>query len=240
VHARAQVVRDGEAARMVGTVRDISERKDAEARQALVRGELQHRIKNTLAMVSAIATQTLRGDDISDRRSSFSQRLAALSGAHDMLMANDAKGGDLQLILERALAPHRSDEGRFTISGPHIELNAKQSLSMALAAHELATNAAKYGALSVDTGRVSIDWSIGTDPGPLNPVFRFIWREENGPAVAEPTRTGFGSRLINRVLAGDFNGIVSIDYPPGGVVCTLVSSASSVTSGTSTASGEAK
>ena len=239
VHARAQVVHDNDGARMVGTVRDISERKDAEARQALVRGELQHRIKNTLAMVSAIATQTLRGDDIADRRSAFSQRLAALAGAHDMLMANDARGGDLQSILERALAPHRSDEGRFTIAGPHIELNAKQSLSMALAAHELATNAAKYGALSVDTGRVSIGWSIGTDPGSIDPVFRFVWREENGPAVTEPTRKGFGSRLIDRVLAGDFNGAVSIDYPSSGVVCTLVSSASSVTSETSTASSAA-
>ena len=235
VHARGQLVQDGDAARIVGTVRDISERKDAEGRQALVRGELQHRIKNTLAMVSAIATQTLRGDDIGDRRSAFNQRLAALAGAHDMLMASDARGGDLQSILERALAPHRSEEGRFTIAGPHIELNAKQSLSMALAAHELATNAAKYGALSVDTGRVSIAWTIGTDPGSNDQRFRFVWREENGPLVTEPTRKGFGSKLINRVLAGDFNGAVSIEYPSSGVVCTLVSSASSVTSESSAA-----
>ena len=235
LHARGQVVQDGDLARLVGTVRDVSELKDAEARQALVRGELQHRIKNTLAMVSAIATQTLRGDDIEDRRSAFNQRLAALAGAHDMLMGSDARGSDLQSILERALAPHQSDEGRFTIAGPHVELNARQSLSMALAAHELATNAAKYGALSVDTGRVSIVWSIGADPGSVDPRFRFVWQEAHGPLVTEPSRKGFGSRLINRVLAGDFNGAVSIDYPSSGVVCTLVSSASSVTSDSSTA-----
>jgi two-component sensor histidine kinase len=233
VHTRAQVVQNGEGVRMVGTVRDVSESKDAEARQALVRSELQHRIKNTLAMVNAIASQTLRGDDIADRRATFNNRLAALAGAHDMLMVTDVRGGDLRSIVERALAPHASHDDRFVIAGPDVALSAKQSLSMALVVHELATNAAKYGALSTSEGGVSITWGHEAGNQPGEPTFNFVWEESGGPRVVEPTRKGFGSRLINRVLSGDFNGTVSIEYAPGGVRCVLQSPPSSVALGAS-------
>lgn len=223
VQARAQAVRDNRGEiRLVGTVRDITQVKDAQERQMVLSGELQHRIKNTLAMVSAIATQTLRGDDIADRRASFSARLEALASAHSMLMATTWNSASLHSVLDGALAPHRSDGERIEIEGPDLELSPRQALSMALTIHELATNAAKYGALSVDSGSIRITWSVDASE------FRFLWEEIGGPPVSEPASKGFGSRLITRVLAADFAGIVGIDYRSEGVVCSLVAPTDSV------------
>lgn len=236
VQARAQAMRDERGdVRLIGTVRDITQVKDAQERQVVLSGELQHRIKNTLAMVSAIATQTLRGDDIADRRASFSARLEALASAHSMLMATTWSSASLRSVLDGALAPHRSDAAQFEIEGPDIELSPRQALSMALAIHELATNSAKYGALSVDSGAVHITWSLDAIDERGNPAFKFIWEEVGGPAVIEPTRKGFGSRLITRVLAADFGGIIGIDYRPHGVVCSLVAPTDSVKPGAETA-----
>ncbi len=220
VHARAQAVTMDGITKFIGTVRDISELKDAEARQQMVSGELQHRIKNLLAMVSAIATQTLRGDDIADRRQTFNARLQVLAQAQDRLMSATTESAGIHDTLRAALAPHGGSDGRFDISGPDFMMTPKQSLSMALTLHELATNATKYGALSNDTGRVGISWSIGRMAERLNEL-KFVWRETSGPPVTEPTSKGFGSRLISRVLAADFNGDVRINYPPDGVICTL-------------------
>lgn len=224
IHARAQALASTGGKRLIGTVRDVSQRKDAEAREAMLGAELQHRIKNTLAMVSAIASQTLRGDDIADRRAAFSARLQALGNAHDILTAKAWSGAPMQSVVQKALSPHMAGPDRIVLDGPPVELGARQALSMALTIHELATNAAKYGALSVPGGKVLIDWSLGTADAANQGAFRFTWRETGGPPVAEPTLKGFGSRLITRVLAADFEGEVSIDYAPGGVVCTLASS----------------
>ncbi|MEP7239715.1 MAG: PAS domain-containing protein [Devosia sp.] len=221
VHARAQLVAEPTGLRLVGTVRDITATKDAEAQQRVVSAELHHRIKNTLAMVAAIATQTLRGDDIADRRNDFSARLAALAGAHDMLMTATWSSAPLRSVVESAVEPHRSMHRRIEVSGPQVDLSPRQALSMALAVHELATNAVKYGALSVDGGRVDISWStdgVGADGAAQ---FVFAWRESGGPPVVLPSRKGFGSRLISKVLPGDFRGEVQVDYAPGGMVCTL-------------------
>ncbi|MEO8757891.1 MAG: PAS domain-containing protein [Devosia sp.] len=223
VHARAQAIRGPNGIRLIGTVRDVSQRKEAEARQAVLRGELQHRIKNTMAMVSAIATQTLRGDDIIDRRAAFTGRLTALAHATDILTASTWKSGQLRTVLDGALAAHGWDEHRFEASGPEVELNSRQALSLALALHELATNATKYGALSVDGGKVAIEWSLDQVNEAGEPVFKLVWTESGGPPVVEPQSKGFGSRLITRALAADFEGSVGIVYAPGGVVCTLIS-----------------
>lgn len=220
VHARAKVVTTDGVTKFVGTVRDISELKDAEARQHMVSGELQHRIKNLLAMVGAIATQTLRGDDIADRRQTFNARLHVLAEAQNMLMSTEWESAGIYDTLRAALAPHDGSDGRFDISGPDFTMTPKQSLSMALTLHELATNATKYGALSNDTGRIKISWTIGRI-GDRKDALEFVWRETGGPQVSEPKSKGFGSRLISRVLAADFNGEVRINYPAEGVTCML-------------------
>jgi len=221
IHARAQTVISTDGLRLIGTVRDITSSKDAEARQLLLSSELQHRIKNILAMVSAISTQTLRGDDIADRREAFRGRLEALSHAHDILTATSWKSASVADVVRGALAPHVS-EGRFVVEGPYFPLFANQALSLALTIHELATNAAKYGSLSQDGGTVRISWNADSTHPEGGRAFTFIWQEVGGPLVAQPERRGFGSRMITRVLAADFAGDVRIDYLPAGVVCTLV------------------
>ena len=196
---------------------DVSHRKEAEQQQQLLSAELQHRVKNTLAMVSAIALQTLRGDDIAERRRAFSARLEALAHAHDLLTISTWQSAPMQSMVEAALTPHMSEVSRFTIDGINVELTAKQALSMSLTIHELATNAAKYGAMSVPNGKVDISWVAD----PQSQEFRFTWRESDGPPVRAPERSGFGTRLITRVLAADFGGEVDLLYAPDGVLCRL-------------------
>ena len=221
IHARAQAVTVDGITKFVGTVRDVSDMKDGEARQKMVRGELQHRIKNLLAMVSAISVQTLRGDDIADRREAFNARLHVLAQAQDMLMLGAKESAGIHDTIRRALAPHDSAVSRFNIAGPDFLMTPKQTLSMALSVHELATNAMKYGALSNEHGQVRISWTL-QDTGDATSRFVFIWREEGGPSVNDPASKGFGSKLISRVLAADFNGEVRINYPSEGVVCELI------------------
>ncbi|WIJ24979.1 HWE histidine kinase domain-containing protein [Devosia sp. RR2S18] len=227
VHARAQALPSSVGKRLIGTVRDITQRKESEARQAVLSGELQHRIKNSLAMVSAIASQTLKGDDIVERRQAFTGRLEALAHAHDMLTTTVWESAAIQTVIETALTPHMSGTDRFVLDGVHLELSAKQSVSLSLTVHELATNAAKYGAMSVPGGKVHICWGFHAgDDGEQQ--FKFVWKEHGGPQVKQPERLGFGSRMITRVLAADFKGEVGVDYAADGVVCTLTSPASVV------------
>lgn len=229
VHARAQAMPDVDRTRLVGTVRDITDRKDAEARQEMLQGELQHRIKNMFALVSAIASQTLKGDDIAARAAMFTARIQSLSHAHELLMSNSWVAAPIGTVVNTALAAHGSDRTQFAVHGTDLELSAKQALSLALAVHELATNATKYGALSVKDGRVHISWSEAMEEGSESCRFQFVWHETGGPAVAEPTKKGFGSRLITRVLASDFAGAVTIQYLPDGLICQLNAPALSVT-----------
>lgn len=231
VHARAQVLSSSIGKRLIGTVRDITPKKEAELRQQILNAELQHRMKNSLAMVNAIAAQTLRGDDIADRRSTFLSRLEALSHAQDILTSESWQGAPIQSVVESALMPHRSGGERFIIHGIDLELSARQALSMSLAIHELATNAAKYGSLTASTGRVDIQWGFAPDAAGEN-QFHFRWSESGGPRVSPPARKGFGSRLITRVLASDFNGEVIADYRPDGLVCELRAPAASLGQGT--------
>ena len=219
---------DGKPAHLLSISRDITEEwranvelKEALERQALLSGELQHRIKNTLAMVSAIANQTVRGDNVTAAREAFAARLMTLSHAHDILTQTSWTDAPIKEVINGALAPHRSGHGRIRATGPDVLLQPKQALALSVALHELATNATKYGALSTG-GLVEIRWAsevIGTIPS-----FRFAWTESGGPVVSEPApeQKGFGSRLIERLLANDFSGQVSTYYRPDGVVCELI------------------
>lgn len=206
------------ATRFIGTIRDISELKHAEAQQRLLTLELEHRIKNTLAMVAAIANQTFRTAATKEEaRTVLNARLHALNQAHDILTRSSWTAASMSTVIEGALAPHRSGEGRIRTSGPAVDLTPKQALSLALALHELATNATKYGALSVPQGTIAVTWECTLLNGV--PVLNFQWRESGGPVVAPPTRRGFGSRLIEGSLSSDFGGSAKIDYLPEGLAC---------------------
>ncbi len=212
---------DGKVSQILSISRDITELAEFQERQRLLTAELQHRIKNSLAMVSAIANQTIRGDDMGAAREAFTARLITLSNAHDILVQTSWTSAPIKDVIEGALAPHRPGQARFDLSGPELLLPPKPALAIALAIHELATNASKYGALSNDEGRVNIAWKTNTSRA--NSSFHFEWVEKGGPQVVEPeqSKRGFGTRLIERMLKNDFGGEVLINFKPDGLVCTL-------------------
>ncbi len=195
---------------------DIKARKEAERLQRVLIGELNHRVKNVFATVMAISKQTLdRDGDGRDSVASFNARLMSMAHAHDLLTHNDWQRADLADLVEQVLNPYPRE--KFEVEGCPVLLPQKAVVSFSLAIHELATNAAKYGALSVPQGRVSISWRYSEGSGRL----QFKWVERDGPAVELPTRKGFGSRLIERLLAAEISGQSSISYDPKGVVCEI-------------------
>jgi two-component sensor histidine kinase len=178
------------------------------ARDLLI-GELNHRVKNTLAIVQSIVFQTLRGTELTELRDALTSRLHALGSAHDVLTRENWEGAQLDDIVRGAIAPHGGSD-RFTVSGPAVRLTPSLSVLIAMLLHELATNAVKYGALSVDGGSVAIAWEVRDDHLSLR------WAERGGPAVAPPTRQGFGSRLLesSTVTVG---GKAELDFTPEGL-----------------------
>jgi two-component system, chemotaxis family, CheB/CheR fusion protein len=199
---------------------DITERRRAETHRAVLLGELNHRVKNTLATVQAIAVQTLSNSkSIKEARSTFEARLMALSRAHDLLTQESWEGADLSIVVRKAIEPLDAEQGRFHIEGPNVQLAPSAALSFAMALHELATNAAKYGALSNEQGHVSIAWQI--KDGGEERRLHMRWTEQGGPLVVPPTREGFGSLLVGHALAQELGGKVQIDYKSSGVVCMI-------------------
>lgn len=218
VQDRGSILRDatGRAVRMIGAMLDLSERKKAEEQQNLLLGELQHRVKNTLAMVQAIASQTFRETTTPEAREAFTARVVALAQANDVLTESGWTAAPVGEVVRGATIPHCAGPERFTISGPAIEIAARAALSLTLALHELCTNASKYGALSNDEGQIEINWEVGEDG-----VFRLRWAERGGPPVRKPDRSGFGTRLIERSLGPQLGGEVRTDFQPDGLVCTF-------------------
>ncbi|MEA1834906.1 PAS domain S-box protein [Methylobacterium durans] len=221
---RGYLIRDehGRALRMIGAMLDISERKRAEEHQRLLTGELQHRVKNTLALVQAMAAQTFRNaGDLEAAREAFAARLISLGHAHDILTRSSWTEAPIAEVVDGALAVHRSGAAtRIRASGPAVLLSAKPALSLALALHELATNAAKYGALSNEVGSVDLRWHV-VHEGEA-PRFCLTWSEQGGPPIlAPPSRRGFGSRLIERSFAAEVGGEVRLTYAPTGLTCRL-------------------
>jgi two-component sensor histidine kinase len=201
--------------------REIAERREAEKHRELLINELNHRVKNTLATVQSIAAQTLRTSALeAEVRNRLDARLIALSDAHNLLTEHNWAGATLDEVVERALRPHRSErEVRFDIKGPEVQLSPKTALAFAMALHELATNAIKYGALSADVGHVTLIWQVDQKNG--GPRLQMVWEERGGPSVTPPSRKGFGMRLIERGLAAELGGSVQLTYLPSGVVCTI-------------------
>lgn len=197
------------------------ERRRAEEHLKLLVGELSHRVKNTLATVSSIAHQTLsRSASLEEFQEAFLGRLQVLSDAHDLLFQANWGATDLRKVLERTVEPFEArPEAGVRFDGPSIMIPPRSAVTLSLVLHELATNAAKYGALSVDGGRVVVEWRIVEDDGVRS--VRLSWREEGGPTVEPPTRRGFGRTLIERGAAYELDGDSSISYPPEGVRCEI-------------------
>jgi PAS domain S-box-containing protein len=206
----------------LATTRDVTERKRAEERQRLLIHELNHRVKNTLAIVQSLAQQTFKGTGVpTEAKSAFESRLAALARAHDLLTRESWETARLRDIVLQAAAPALgAGSDRLSADGPELWMNPQTVVAMTLAIHELVTNAVKYGALSNDAGRIDVTWSVSSD-GDAPSRLRFVWSEGGGPPVTPPQRRGFGSRLIERSLAGDLGGRVELDYRPEGLLCTL-------------------
>lgn len=212
---------------MIDTVIEMTGKMLAERNARLLNAELAHRMKNTMAMIAAIASQTFRSaDTLEEAQATLSERIATLGEAHSILTRSSWSSAPIRSVIEGALAPHRSGGGTIHIEGPLLQLPADQAMTLALAINELATNAVKYGALSVETGQVAIRWEVGR-PQSEDP-FRLSWAETGGPPVVEPRRQGFGSRLVKRVMAQKFQGEVELEYRPEGLRYRLVSTMASI------------
>ncbi|WP_024311857.1 PAS domain S-box protein [Sinorhizobium medicae] len=210
---------NGPSRRLIGVCMDITERREAEAQRNLLVAELSHRVKNTLAIVGSIARQTFStSPDARTAHRSFDARIRALAQTHTRLAEASWSGVSLQTVLYDELAPYQ-DDGRTNVKlqGPTAMLPPKHALTLGMAAHELATNAAKHGALSVKSGKVDIEWVVDVDTDRL----RICWRESGGPPVVTPAHNGFGRLLLERVLASDLGGEVHLEFKPQGLVCTI-------------------
>jgi len=189
--------------------------------QQVAMRELSHRMKNGLAMVQAIVSQSFRhATSLEHASESITNRIAALARAQDTLVRPDLTDSTVEEVVGKALTPHVDNEQRVDITGPHVTLSSERALGLALALHELATNAAKYGALSVPEGHVVMTWRI--DDGGDTRELVLDWTERGGPAPVapvQPRRVGFGSRLIQMGLAG--SGGVALRYPASGFEATM-------------------
>jgi two-component sensor histidine kinase len=201
----------------LAAVVDISGRKRAEYQREPLLAELNHRVKNTLAVVQSIAHQTFKETD-PEARKAFEGRLVALGVAHNLLTEANWESASLGQLAADTLQAGGPNGERVSLTGPRILLPPRAALAMAMALHELYTNAVKYGALSNDTGRITLEWSRSED---AEPRLELVWREHGGPAVTPPTRRGFGSLLLDRTLAHDLNGKVAMDFKPDGLVCAI-------------------
>lgn len=217
----------GEVVGFLDTVIETTAKVRAEKRSKLINDELAHRIQNTLALVNAIADQTFRNaTSLAEARDAFSQRIRALGGAHAVLTQSNDNIAPITAVIENALAPHQATLGEICAQGPPLSLGARQALTLAICVHELATNATKYGALSQPGGDVTIRWQV--EPRHGENYFRLTWVETHGPVVTTPERRGFGSLLIEQVLADDFQGKVDVDYLPQGFRCQLTTTLSNL------------
>lgn len=211
----------GRAVRILGTARDITERKMREQHVRVLLRELVHRSKNLLAVVQAMSRQTAAGSpSVEEFQRKFSARLQALSMAHDLLVSQDWRGASMHDLV-RAQMAYCLDVAKDSVSehakieGPKIMLKPEAAQNIGLALHELATNALSYGALSRPEGRISLNW--GFENGRLN----VEWRESGGPALAMPPKEGFGHKVIKRLVAQALDGEASMSFPPDGLIWTL-------------------
>ena len=210
---------DGQVEAIAGSTRDVTERKRHEQHQQLLINELNHRVKNTLATVQSIARQTLRSaTGAEDANAKIEERLVALATAHDILTRENWHSADIRDLAQSTVDAYGAAD-QFQLEGDGCRLDPRRALALAMALHELGTNATKYGALSSRAGRVHLHWSSIDVDG--DPRIEVVWQEHGGPAVHEPVQRGFGSRLLERGLKHDLGGGVELAFAPEGVRCHL-------------------
>ena len=195
--------------------REIGERKETENRLRLLAREVDHRAKNMLAVVQSMV-QLTRSSSVQELKEQLNGRIAALGRAHSLLAESRWQGAALRPLVTEELAPYEAEEDRATIVGPDIVLSPPAAQNMAMVIHELATNAAKYGAFSLPDGKLAVDWRL--DGGQ---ELTFRWRETGGPPVTRPGQHGFGLRLISRSISYQLDGDVALDWKPDGLLCTV-------------------
>lgn len=195
---------------------DITDRKVLEEQRQLLVDELNHRVRNTLTVVQSMARQSFREERVSgEALDTFTARLHALAAAHTILSGSNWRSASMAEIVRAALAICGEQSPRVVCTGPEVELRPSTAVTMALILHKLATNALKYGSLSVGSGRVRLEWR--QDDG----QFYLAWQESDGPSVAAPVRRGFGSRLLESSIRGQLAGALALDYAPDGLRCTM-------------------
>ena len=220
--SRAHPIRgqDGNIQMWFGTNTDITDQKQREERIQLLMGEVNHRAKNMLTLVQAIARQTMAsGENFMGR---FTERMRSLASSQDLLVSSGWRGARVEDIMKSQLSHLEDFIGtRIVLEGPHVRLNSAAAQSLGMALHELATNAGKYGALSNDTGKVDIRWNVRQDEGVNR--FEICWTESGGPPVSAPERRGFGSTVIERMTRIAFGYPVKLDFAPEGLHWHLIS-----------------
>lgn len=221
ISGRTRLGPDGSLS-MVGVSQDVTERREADERQALLLHELNHRVKNTLATVQSVAAMTRRAAEAGDPYAwdAFIGRLQGLAKTHDLLTSTSWSGALLEDVLRSELDPYQDAlRQRIRFRGPRVNLQPSAVLALGLAVHELATNAVKYGSLSAESGRLSVMWAVTSGPGPA--LLLVEWTESGGPLVKKPERQGFGTKLIQRGLAQQLGGDIKLDFSPAGVRCVI-------------------
>lgn len=213
---------DGEVAYVMQNAKDITSKYEREQENRLLMRELDHRVKNSLATVQAITRMSLVDTKtIQDAKDELLGRLRAMSDAQNLLVDRNWHGSTVDAVLATALSPFGftpSPDGRIQLDGPLVKVTAKQMQALSMAVHELATNAAKYGALSNDHGTVHVNWTLDRAN---SSHFRLVWRESGGPEVRAPERKGFGTVMLTRILAQEINGEISLEYNSDGLVCSM-------------------
>lgn len=217
--SNAAIMRDDTVTGSVLIVRDVSERRKAERQRHLLLEELNHRVKNMLAVVQSMVSQTLKEPHYADARKVLSGRLQAMAVSQDILTRGEGTAAPLRQLVERAVAPFAAADS-VLLSGPDLSVPPRVATALAMTLHELATNAAKYGALSAAQGKVAIKWQANGEEAAANATL--VWRESGGPPVAAPSGKGFGSRMIAMLLAAEPGGAATVEYLPEGLRCTLV------------------
>lgn len=211
---------DGKVAGFLNILRDNTRVRAEEERRALMLAEMGHRVKNALTTVQAVALETLRRAEVpADVQTAFTDRIVALAQSHDLLLGEHCDGVPLMRVIERAVLPYGGAD-RTVLSGAPVRLPANTVEMLSLAFHELATNAAKHGALSVPQGRVEVCWTTRrVQNGPH--LLEIVWHEHDGPVVVPPASRGFGSRLLERGLPYEFDGAVTLHFRPEGLECRI-------------------
>jgi two-component sensor histidine kinase len=203
----------GEIVEWFGAASDVTDRKREDELNKLLTLEVHHRLKNTLSLVQAIAHGTFASDAAREELVAFQARLQALASTHEVLLRSEWESADVREVISRAM--QAMPQSRVVLDGPAAVMRPDEALGLALAVHELCTNASKYGAFSTRTGRVSVQWT--TDGLSLN----LRWQESGGKPVNPPTHRGFGSRILQRVIREEAGGRVDLDFAPDGLVCRI-------------------